>query len=74
MSKSRLKPIGNNTMTIPHLELQAAVLATRMKTTVLDELKLGVSKVYLWSDSKTVLKYIKNENVIFGKIHYLSNQ
>ena len=54
-------------MTIPRLELQAAVLASRLKTTILSELKLKVNQVCLWSDSSTVLKYIKNEKVNFGQ-------
>ena len=53
-------------MTIPWLELQAAVLASRLKTTILSELKLKVNQVFLRSDSSTVLKYIKNEKANFG--------
>ena len=53
-------------MAIPQLELQAAVLASRLKTTILSELKLNVvNQVFLWSDSSTVLKYSKNEKEIF---------
>ena len=52
-------------MTVPRLELQAAVLASRLKVTVLDELKLNIGSEHLWSDSATVLKYIQNENVNF---------
>ena len=52
-------------MAIPRLELQAAVLASRLKTTILSELKLNVNQVFLWSDSSTVLKYTKNEKEIF---------
>ena len=66
LSKSRLAPVRNKTMTIPRLELQAAVLASRLKTTILSELKLKVNQVFLWSDSSTVLKYIKNEKANFG--------
>ena len=52
-------------MAIPRLELQAAVLASRLKTTILSKLKLNVNQVFLWSDSSTVLKYSKNEKEIF---------
>ena len=54
-------------MTIPRLELQAAVLASRLKMTLLDELKLNIGSEHLCSDSATVLKYIQNENVNFGQ-------
>ena len=73
--KSRLAPVRNKTMTIPQLELQAAVLASRLKTTILSKLKLKVNQVFLWSDSSTVLKYIKNEKVNFGQyIMHRSNE
>ena len=58
MCKSRLSPIRNKTITIPRLELQAAVLASRLKTTIVEELKLNIGSVHLWSYSATVLKYI----------------
>ena len=67
MSKSSLAPMRSKTMTVPRLELQAAVLASRLKVTVLDELKLNIGSEHLWSDSATVLKYIQNENVNFGQ-------
>ena len=43
-------------MTIPRLKLQAAVLACRLKTTILSELKLKVNQVFLWSDSFEIYK------------------
>ena len=61
--KSRLAPISKNTLTIPRLELQAAVLATRMKVAIFDSVTVKINKVFMWSDSKTVLQYIRNENV-----------
>ena len=74
-SKSRLAPVRNKTMTISRLELQAAVLASRLKTTILSELKLKVNHIFLWSDSSTVLKYIKNEKAKFRKhIMHRSNK
>ena len=75
LGKSRLAPVRNKTMTIPRLELQAAVLASRLKTTILSKPKLKVDQVFLWSDSSTVLKYIKNEKVNFGQyIMHRSNE
>ena len=75
LGKSRLAPVRNKTMTIPRLELQAAVLASRLKTTILSKLKLKVNQVFLWSDLSTVLKYVKNEKVNFGQyIMHRSNE
>lgn len=67
IGKSRLAPIQNKMTTIPRLELQAAVLAARLKKTIFDELILKVNQVFLWTDSTTVLKYIKNESQNFGQ-------
>ena len=67
MNESRLVPIRNKTMTIPRLELQVGVLVSKLKTTIVEELKLNIDSVHLWSASATVLKYIRNENVNFGQ-------
>ena len=58
ISKTRLAPI--KTLTIPRLELQAAVVATRLKSKILEEIDFEVDETHLWSDSKIVLHYISN--------------
>ena len=52
-------------MTIPRLQLKAAVLATRLKTTIVEEPKLDTDSVHLWS--ATILECNQNENVNFRK-------
>lgn len=52
-----MKPI-----TIPCLELTAAIVAVRIDKMFRLELKLPLEKSYFWIDSTSVLKYIKNEN------------
>ena len=47
-------------MTIPRLELCAAVLAARLSELVKKEIRLPVSDTYFWTDSMTVLRYIQN--------------
>ena len=61
LSKSRLTPMKDRTLTIPKLELQAAGLATRLKVSVFEQLKFRANKTYFWTDSQITLKYIKNE-------------
>ena len=56
MSKSRLAPMKVATLTVPRLELQAAVF----KLAILDQLEFLVSTVRLWSDSQIIIKYIHN--------------
>ena len=63
MGKTRNAPVKE--LTIPRLELQAAVLTTRLKKMILRELDLPIDKVFMWSDSKTVLQYIANQTKRF---------
>ena len=59
MGKSRNTPIKFTS--IPRLELQAAVLATRMNKMIRGELELNIDKTTYWTDSEIVLHYLKNE-------------
>jgi len=58
MGKAKNAPLRE--WTIPRLELQAAVLATRLCTSILKELDLSVDSTTFWTDSATVLQYIQN--------------
>ena len=50
--KSRLPPIVQNSITIPKLELQAAIIASRIKFAILEENREAIGKIYLWTGSK----------------------
>ena len=52
MSKTKVSPLKS--VTLPRLELQAAVLATRLTNFILSALNWQ-GTIYLWSDSQIVL-------------------
>ena len=60
MVRNRIAPLKQ--LSIPRLELQAAVLAIRLYYLVKQELTVKVEDTIFWSDSKTVLQYIANES------------
>ncbi|XP_043220532.1 uncharacterized protein LOC122380948 [Amphibalanus amphitrite] len=59
VSKSRVAPI--KPITVPRLELTAAVLSVRISRFLQEELKLQSVKEVFWTDSMVVLGYIANE-------------
>ncbi|KAK4329183.1 hypothetical protein Pmani_000412 [Petrolisthes manimaculis] len=60
MAKSRLAPI--KPLTIPRLELLAAVMAVKVNKQVAKELIFNLEEPVYWTDSMIVLQYIKNED------------
>ena len=56
--KARVAPI--KALSIPKLELQAVLLAARIKVLVVDALTIQVQRVYMWTDSTTVLHWLQS--------------
>ena len=56
--KARVAPM--KALSIPKLELQAALLATRLKEDVLKALTIPVSNTFMWTDSTTVLQWLNS--------------
>ena len=63
LGKARVTPL--KLITIPRLELTAAVLAVRVDQMLRAELQLPLEPSTFWTDSTSVLKYIKNEDKRF---------
>ena len=60
MGKSRVAPL--KPVTIPRLELTAAVCSIRISQQLQRELECTIDQEYFWTDSKVVLGYIANES------------
>ena len=58
MGKSRVAPLKR--VSIPRLELVAAVVAVKMSTMISREVDIKLSKVYFWTDASVVLQYLRN--------------
>ena len=58
-SKTRLAP--NKKITIPRLELLAALIGTRCLKFVQDELKVNVTEKHVWIDSQCVLNWLNSK-------------
>ena len=59
MGKARVAP--TKIVTIPRLELTAAVISAAVSNMLKEELELKVDREYFWTDSQVVLGYISNE-------------
>ncbi|XP_017477493.1 PREDICTED: uncharacterized protein LOC108367397 [Rhagoletis zephyria] len=58
--KTKCAPI--KLVSVPRLELQSAVLATRLKNSIIASHDKIPSRVTMWSDSKTVLSWLKSDH------------
>ncbi|KAM8714715.1 hypothetical protein ACLKA7_001125 [Drosophila subpalustris] len=60
MGKANCSPI--KALSVPRLELHAAVLGVRLKNAVLANHQVYPKEVHLWSDSKTVINWIHSDS------------
>jgi len=60
MAISRVAPVKPQ-MSIPRLELQAAVLGARVAKAVKEMHNYKIDEIHFWSDSSTVLKWLRSE-------------
>lgn len=57
--KSRVSPL--KPLSIPRLELQAALIASRLMNKIIKEHRIKPENIYLWTDSKTVLQWVRTD-------------
>ncbi|XP_075164613.1 uncharacterized protein LOC142237137 [Haematobia irritans] len=60
MGKSSCAPTIYHT--IPKLELQAAVMGVRMKDLIISNHTKNINKIYFWTDSHTVIRWINSDH------------
>jgi hypothetical protein len=70
LSKSRIAPIKQ--LSIPRLELEAAVMSAKIDYVLNHELDLQLNSSFFWRDSQIALKYITNESRRFQT--YVANR
>ena len=67
-AKCRVAPLKE--LTLPHLELMAALIATRLTCFVLNSLPLHDAPIFMWSDSQIVLHWIKSQKQLPAFVHH----
>ena len=60
MAKSKVAPL--KPLTVPRLELQAALIGARLAKFIQSELEIKLSERIFWSDSSTVIQWIRLEH------------
>ena len=63
MGKARLAPVRE--ISIPRLELTAAVISVKLSKIIREELDMTIDQVHYWNDSTSVLKCINSESKRF---------
>ncbi|XP_062714411.1 uncharacterized protein LOC134291109 [Aedes albopictus] len=58
-AKTKVAPLKQ--LSIPRLELQAATIGTRLMKTVTDNHTIAIKRRVLWSDSRTVLSWLRSD-------------
>ena len=58
IGKARVVPM--KVLTVPKLELQAALLASRLREEICEALTIQIQRTFMWTDSTTVLQWLNS--------------
>ena len=58
--------VNKKSKLIPQLELQATLIASRLKQKIIKVFKISIKETFMWTDPKIVLHYLQNEDHNFG--------
>jgi transposase InsO family protein len=64
MSKSKVAPL--KPLSVPRLELQAALLAARLAASIKKESRVKITNTVFWTDSSTVLCWLRNDPLTYS--------
>ena len=62
LAMSRLSPLKEKSLSIPRLELQAAVLGARIKLTIIEQVDFQIDNITFYSDFKVTVNCISNSS------------
>ncbi|XP_065083387.1 uncharacterized protein LOC135705543 [Ochlerotatus camptorhynchus] len=59
-SKTKVAPL--QTLSMPRLELMAALIGARLRQAIIDNHSVKITRTFFWSDSTTVIAWIKSDS------------
>ena len=71
-AKSHVAPLKQ--LTLPHLELMAALIVTRLTRFVLSSIPLKDPPIFIWSDSQIVLHWVKSQKQLPAFVRHRINE
>ena len=74
IGKSKLASMEKKLVTIPRLVFQPALMASRIKVAIVDQMDMAIDSVFLWPDSLNCFKLVMKYKNQFWTIHCATMQ